>query len=410
MKILHLVQQYWPFHCGSARYFQLLSEHLAGRDHTVGVFTTDALENDYFEDASKKRAARDVEIHHGVTIRRFRTRHLSKGMRNRLHDTIPFRWAKHLFYLPVVPGLLRTSLRRHDVDLVHAGVLPYGILLYAAQGIARRSRAPLVITPCLHIGEPDDDFILRVHSDPYQIDILRHCDLVLALTGREKCALIALGVPASIIEVLGFGISPEEIAGGNGDRFRNRHGITGPLVLFLGTRSYDKGAVHLVQAAELLWREGKKFTLVLAGSSSNRDFIDFYTRCPGEIKKGILLRDNIPEEEKRDLLDAATVFALPSRNDAFGLVFLEAWAYHKPVIGALASGIPDVVSDGRDGFLVPFGDTAALARKIGLLLDTPELAARMGGEGHRTLRAQFTIDGKLSALERAYERLVSRKR
>ena len=46
MRILHLVQQYWPFHCGSARYFQLLSEHLAARGHEGRVFTAYALAND----------------------------------------------------------------------------------------------------------------------------------------------------------------------------------------------------------------------------------------------------------------------------------------------------------------------------------------------------------------------------
>jgi len=410
VRILHLVQQYWPFHCGSARYFQLLSEHLAARGHEVRVFTTDALENDYFEDPTKRRARRNVELHRGVTIRRFRTRHLPKKARNRLHDLTPFRWTKHLFYLPVVPGLLRTSLRRHDVDLVHAGVLPYGILLYAARGIARRSRAPLVITPCLHTGEPGDDFILRVHSDPYQIEILRRADLVLALTEGEKRALISLGVPAARVEVIGFGISPREIAGGRADRFRQMHNVAGPLVVFLGTRCYDKGTVHLVQASELLWRKGREFTLVLAGASANRDFTDFYARVPDETKSRIIVRHDIPEEEKRDLLDAATVFAMPSRNDAFGIVFLEAWAYRTPVIGAWASGTPDVISDGRDGLLVPFGDTEALAGKIALLLDDPALAARLGDAGHAAFMTRFTSDRKFAAIERAYERLVSKRR
>jgi glycosyltransferase involved in cell wall biosynthesis len=409
MKILHLVQQYWPFRCGSARYFQTLSEHLAKRGDEVTVFTTDALENDYFESPAARHIDRLQETHCGVAIRRFRARHLSKKARNRCHDALPFRWVKHLFYLPVVPGLLIASLRRREVDIVHAGVLPYGIILHAAEGIARRSRAPLVITPCLHIGEPGDPRILRIHSDPYQIEILRRADLVLALTPREKKALVSLGVPESSVEVIGYGISPSAIAGGDGRRFRDRRGITGPLVLFLGTRGYDKGTVHVVQAAEALREMGRHCTLVLAGSSSNRDFIEFHAGLAPGPRARVLLLDDIPEEEKKDLLAATDVLALPSRNDAFGLAFLEAWAYGKPVIGADAGGIPDVVSDGRDGFLVPFGDTAALARKIGVLLDDPALAARMGEAGRRKLFAQYTIDRKLRAIEDAYETLAAKK-
>jgi glycosyltransferase involved in cell wall biosynthesis len=92
--------------------------------------------------------------------------------------------------------------------------------------------------------------------------------------------------------------------------------------------------------------------------------------------------------------------------DSFGLVFLEAWAYRKPVIGAAAGGIPEVISEGSDGFLVPFGDVKRLAHHIATLLDDKALAQRMGEEGYRKVRRFYTWNVIFPRLEGIYLRLV----
>ena len=405
MRILHLVHQYWPFLCGSARYFQLPSEYLAAKGHEVTVFTTDALEYDYFLDRSKKRARKIAEVHNGVNIRRFRTRHLPKKVRNLLHYHSPSLWAKCLFGIPFVPGMLLASLRKYDFDIVHGGILPYGILLYTAREIALRNHIPLIMSPHLHIGEPDNDEILKIHSESWQIDMLRDCDLIFTQTNLEKEKLATFGMPESTIEVLGNGISMADLSGGEEERFKRKYGITSPIVLFLGTKAYDKGATHVVKASEILWKSKKQFTLVLAGSSSNRDFTDFYRSCSDTVRKNTLNLHNIPEDEKKDLLAATEVLAMPSRNEAFGVTYLEAWAYKKPVIGAIAGGVPDVISDGVDGFLVPFAHTDELAHKLDAILEDHDLARRMGESGYKKLIENFTIDKKLEILEKAYQRL-----
>ena len=74
---------------------------------------------------------------------------------------------------------------------------------------------------------------------------------------------------------------------------------------------------------------------------------------------------------------------MPSRTDSFGIVYLEAWLNGVPVIGARAGGVPEVITDGVDGYLVDFGDVAALANRIELLLRRPEAARAMGEAGRR---------------------------
>jgi len=135
-------------------------------------------------------------------------------------------------------------------------------------------------------------------------------------------------------------------------------------------------------------------------------FLSYYRSQPEDVRRRCKVLGFIPEEDKRDLLDACDILVLPSRTDSFGIVFLEAWLYDKPVIGARAGGIPAVISDGIDGFLVPFGDAQALARRLGELLTDKALARRLGEAGHRKVLAEMTWDRKYAAVRRVYERLV----
>ena len=82
--------------------------------------------------------------------------------------------------------------------------------------------------------------------------------------------------------------------------------------------------------------------------------------------------------------------SLTSRTDSFGIVLLEAWSYGKPVIGALAGGLPVVISDGVDGRLVPFGDAVALSKAIAEILLNPQKAASWGLAGQRKTLERYT--------------------
>ncbi len=87
----------------------------------------------------------------------------------------------------------------------------------------------------------------------------------------------------------------------------------------------------------------------------------------------------------RQVYREALIFALPSRQEAFGIVFLEAMAAELPVVAARAGAIPEVVEDGVTGILVPPGDEAALAESLIRLLQDPDLRTRFGTAGHGAL-------------------------
>jgi glycosyltransferase involved in cell wall biosynthesis len=114
----------------------------------------------------------------------------------------------------------------------------------------------------------------------------------------------------------------------------------------------------------------------------------------------------VPDQVRRDALAAADVFALPSRTDSFGIVYLEAWCYGLPVVGAWAGGVPDVIDHGVNGLLVPFGDVAALAGALARLLADRQLAQAFGRLGRAKVERELTWEHKYALVRRAYAEVV----
>ena len=114
----------------------------------------------------------------------------------------------------------------------------------------------------------------------------------------------------------------------------------------------------------------------------------------------------VDEAEKQDLLAAASLFAMPSRTDSFGIAYLEAWLAGLPVIGARAWTMDDVIADGVDGLLGPYNDPAALADAIAALLADPARRAAMGAAGRAKTLARYTWDNAYHSVLSTYRELV----
>jgi glycosyltransferase involved in cell wall biosynthesis len=90
---------------------------------------------------------------------------------------------------------------------------------------------------------------------------------------------------------------------------------------------------------------------------------------------------------------ACEIFALPSHGEGFGLVYLEAMACGKPVIGGSHGGAPEIIEDGVTGYLVPHGDPIQLATCIETLLADPAHAKEMGARGRQRAENEFRFNG-----------------
>jgi glycosyltransferase involved in cell wall biosynthesis len=419
MRVLHVIQRYYPYVGGSERYYQQLGEQLVADGHEVTVLTTDAWDLEHFWAPGRRRIDVPQEIVQGVRVLRFPVRRapgppLSYAVLRRLMvelsrlprtEALLGRMAR---LTPQVPGLerwLRTT--REPFDLVGSANITLDFTILPALAFARRRNIPHVITPFVHLGEPNNPQIRRYYAMRHQVAVLKASRRVIVQTPIEREFLQAEGIPPERLSVVGAWVEPDRLLGGDGGRFRAVHGIGGPIVLTLGTAAYDKGSIHLLEAMQRLWAEGSDATLVHIGSSRMRHFDSFYASLPPEQQRRCKLLGFRSEAEKNDALAAAQVFALPSRTDTFGIVYLEAWCYELPVIGAYAGGVPDVIEDGETGFLVPFGDVYSLARRLGRLLHDRGLARRLGQQGRATVLREHTWANKYALIAEVYRQALA---
>jgi glycosyltransferase involved in cell wall biosynthesis len=234
---------------------------------------------------------------------------------------------------------------------------------------------------------------------------LKQADAIVTVTDSESRALAARGLDPSKTHRVGVGIDPDEFAGGDAGRFRERFRLDGPIVLQVSTLSRAKGAVDLLEAMKLLWAAGSDARLVLIGPSMG-DFEKEFSSQPAHARERILLLGMTDEATKKDAFAACEVFVMASSADSFGTVYLEAWLYGKPVIGADAGGVPDVVSKGEDGLLVKFDRPQELAGAITMLLADAELRHSLGESGRRKVLDEYTWDVVFGRFARVIEPLL----
>lgn len=379
--------------------------------HEVDVLTSDAHDLRYFTDPTRRRVdAPAEEVVDGARVRRFAVRHV-RGQRylGRLLSYVPHWPTRCRFesFFPILPGLEDV---RGDYDAVFAVGYPFTGFAYAAYRTARACGGALAITPFLHLSTPGDA-LHRLYTREHGLRLLREADLVISPTRMETTALAAFGVPESKRLVLPMAIDRADVTGGDGQRLRARLRIPAAarLVGQLGALDPDKGTNDLVRAVAGL-NAGRateeRIWLVLAGNPSPA-FERLVAELPAESRTWLHVLGPIPASDVPDFYDALDVFAMPSRTDSFGIVYLEAWANRKPVIAAAAGGVVEVVRDGVTGLLVPFGDIEALTAAVARLTGDPGLAERLGGAGAAEVAAGCTWDHRFATLSGRVGALVA---
>jgi len=144
-----------------------------------------------------------------------------------------------------------------------------------------------------------------------------------------------------------------------------------PRALFVGVLERYKNVHGLADAWRRAAPDVPEATLHLVGRGREREVAEALVRdFPGRVTWD----EQLPSEGVAAALDAATLLLLPSFSEGLPRVAMEAFARGRPVIGARAGGIPDIVEDGVSGLLVPPGDAAALAAALVRVLGDPELA------------------------------------
>jgi glycosyltransferase involved in cell wall biosynthesis len=177
-----------------------------------------------------------------------------------------------------------------------------------------------------------------------------------------------------------------------------------PVCLFLGRLGKRKGTYDLIEAVKIIKNKGIKAKFLLAGDGEiekvkeliQTSYLSDYVETLGWISG----------EQKIKLLEDSDLFVLPSYNEGLPMAILEAMDYGLPIISTPVGGIPEVVENGVNGFLVKPGDISKLADALEKLICNYELRVEMGMRNQKKIREQFDLDVLLKDLAQLYKDLV----
>ncbi|HZF08578.1 MAG TPA: glycosyltransferase family 4 protein [Thermoanaerobaculia bacterium] len=130
--------------------------------------------------------------------------------------------------------------------------------------------------------------------------------------------------------------------------------------------------------------------LVVVGDGDDRPRLERAAAALGLSPERAFFTGFVSEATRAELYRRAALFAMPSRGEGFGLVYLEAMRAGKPCLAARGGAAAEVVADGETGLLVDPDDPAELAAALSRLLDDPEVARRLGEAGRRRCETVFT--------------------
>ena len=152
-----------------------------------------------------------------------------------------------------------------------------------------------------------------------------------------------------------------------------------------------KGADNLIRALPCLLDSDPDFHLVAIGEGDDRPRLEGMARELG-ISQRVHFLNWVSKKKLAACYASCDIFALPSSGEGFGLVFLEAMAFEKPVVGGAQGGAVDLIQDGLNGFLVPHGDAESLTSALRTLLTHGDRRREMGREGRALVMRHFRFE------------------
>lgn len=181
------------------------------------------------------------------------------------------------------------------------------------------------------------------------------------------------------------------------------------LICVVGRLTPWKGHRTLLQAMCRVREARPRAKLIVVGEVAFWE--DSYEEELRSLAQSLGLADRVVwagfREDVPDLLRLCDVFVLPSVNEPFGRVIIEAMAAGKPVVATRSGGVPEIVVEGETGLLVPPGDEAALAGALVELLADPARALRMGAAGTARARERFDVTRVAASVQQVYEEVLA---
>ena len=304
-------------------------------------------------------------------------------------------------------GPYRRLLAGRSPALVHAHFGTDGVY---ALPLARAMRVPLVTT--FH-GFDATLSTLALLSSPAWMQyplrrrrLARQGQLFLCVSSFIRERVLAMGFPAALTHVHYTGVDCAGI-------IPRDPGEETPTILHVARLVEMKGTQHLIAAFASIAGRHAATRLVIIGDGALRGRLVAQAAALGMADR-IAFLGALPHDRVLDWIRRAAMLVLPSvvtasgRVEGLGMVLLEAAATGVPVVASTVGGIAEGVADGCSGLLVPPRDAAALAQAMAMLLEAPEMRARMGLQARAFVERNFDLRRQNAALERHYDALLGR--
>ena len=356
MKVLMLAHRFSPSIGGVETHLLELSKNLIARGHQVTIFSSN-LE----EAGSGKKHARALSRHtvDGIEVVRFNAFPLKNSIDS----------------ATLVPGQLLAALRHvNHFDILHAHSYGYFSSI-AASVIKQFHRTPLVFTPHFAAETVVNQRIRQAYDRFVGSYTLKKASKIIVLTDIEQRAIQRVAkIPDERFAIIPNGVDLERFTKPYDPvALRKKFGIEkdGKIILSVCRMAPNKGLDYLAQAGTKIFKQFPKAKMIMVGQDWGMQAVVSNIASKGGFESSVTFTGKLPLEQMDALYREADVFCLPSiAGEAFGIVYLEAMAGGTPIVATNVGGVPSLVADTENGFLIPPRDSDAIAeRTIALLSD-----------------------------------------
>lgn len=298
--------------------------------------------------------------------------------------------------------------RENKIDIIHAHGYKAGLLSWLV-GLQQVGRFALLCTfhnPLSKTMSGPKDFALKTCAAWTG----RQADHIVTVSEALRSeAVQILKIPEQKVSCVHNGIDPDPFRHPIPSMDIRREWKVDGQTVVVGTSARlirQKGVQYLIKAASKLIKQFADLRFVIVGDGPEKANLEAEAGRLGVYDKFVFTgyRTDMP-----DLLGAMDVFVQPSLEEGFSIAALEAMAAGKPVVASAVDGIPEVVTGGETGILVPPGDDEALSQAIGGLIQDSAKRQRMGEAGKARAEAHFTLAQMIEGHYEIYEELKGRK-
>ena len=280
------------------------------------------------------------------------------------------------------------TLQKIRPDIVHAQSLYVAIPALISKKILK--------IPYIVWGRGSDVYLPNRFTKLTSKTIMKNADSVLALTNEMK--RVMQGIHDCEIIVVPNGIELKEYMIELPRQERRSHK---KRVLFVGRLHPVKGVQYLLQAMKTVHEKIPDAKLTLVGDGEDREYLENLADCLG-IRDCVNFVVKVPHEKVSDYMSHADVFVLPSLSESFGIVNLEAMARGLPIVATRVGGLPDVIEDGVNGYLVKAKEPSEIAEALLKLLLDEQLWETISKTNKQKIN-EYSWERVALALEKIYQ-------